>query len=213
MKTDDLISDLALSARPTRPHAAAFRLIGGLALGAIVSMALLIGMFGAPLRDIPVTGVPAFAMKLAFAAAMAGIGGLLAYISGQPGRSLRLRVFWLLVPPAVIAVGAALELGDASAASQANLWFGATWHTCLLTVSLVAVPIFLGIVWGFERLAPTHLQETGCLAGVTAGATSATLYALYCPETTATFLLSWYTLAIAVAGIAGALVGPRLLRW
>lgn len=213
MKTEDLIGELSRSAEPTRSYAAAIKLLGGLSIGAIAAMALLIVIFGAPLHEIAVTGVPAFAMKLAFAATMASIGGLLAYASGRPGRSIRSGILWLLVPPALIAICAAVELAAGPAAVREEMWFGTTWRTCLLTVSLVAVPIFLGIVWGFDKLAPTRLQATGCLAGVAAGAMSATLYALYCPETTATFLLSWYTLAIAIAGGMGAIVGPRLLRW
>jgi hypothetical protein len=122
-------------------------------------------------------------------------------------------MMWLMVPPTLIAVCAAVEMAVAPAAAHKELWLGASWQTCFLTVSLIAVPIFLGIVWGFEKLAPTELRETGCLAGVTAGASSATLDARYCPETTAMFLLSWYTLAIAGAGIAGTFAGPRLLRW
>ena len=35
----------------------------------------------------------------------------------------------------------------------------------------------------------------------------------FCPEASAIFVLTWYTLGIGLAAGLGALLGPRLLRW
>jgi hypothetical protein len=45
------------------------------------------------------------------------------------------------------------------------------------------------------------------------GAWGATLYCLHCPESSAIFVLTWYTLGMVLAAGAGAMLGPRLLRW
>jgi hypothetical protein len=96
---------------------------------------------------------------------------------------------------------------------RAHIWLGTTWRTCLLAIILPSLPVFAGVLWAFRRLAATNLRLAGLLAGLTAGSAAATVYALYCPETTATFLISWYSLGILAAGLIGLLAGPRLLRW
>jgi hypothetical protein len=54
---------------------------------------------------------------------------------------------------------------------------------------------------------------TGAVIGLGAGAAAATVYCLHCPEASATFVLSWYSLGIGFAATIGAAIGPRLLRW
>ena len=80
-------------------------------------------------------------------------------------------------------------------------------------VFLLSAPIFIGLLWSFRRLAPTRLRAAGGTAGLAAGAWGATLYCLHCPEVSAIFVLTWYSLGIALAAGMGALLGPRLLRW
>jgi hypothetical protein len=46
-----------------------------------------------------------------------------------------------------------------------------------------------------------------------AGAITAMLYSLHCPETAMTFLLLWYSAGIAIIAGIGAMIGPRFLRW
>jgi hypothetical protein len=93
------------------------------------------------------------------------------------------------------------------------MWLGASWKVCSTNVFLLSVPIFGGLLWSFRRLAPTQLRLAGATAGLTAGAWGATLYCLHCPESSAIFVLTWYTLGMVLAAGAGAMLGPRLLRW
>jgi hypothetical protein len=46
-----------------------------------------------------------------------------------------------------------------------------------------------------------------------AGGVGATVYGLYCQETAAAFVATWYTLGVAACAAVGALLGPRILRW
>jgi hypothetical protein len=84
---------------------------------------------------------------------------------------------------------------------------------CPFYVLALAVPIFAGLLWSFRRLAPTRLRAAGAAAGLAAGAWAATIYCLHCPEASAIFVLTWYTLGIVLAAAIGALLGPRVLRW
>jgi len=93
------------------------------------------------------------------------------------------------------------------------MWLGASWKICSRNVFLLAIPIFGGLLWSFRRLAPTRLRAAGATAGLTAGAWAATLYCLHCPEVSAIFVLTWYSLGIALAALTGAMLGPKLLRW
>ena len=53
----------------------------------------------------------------------------------------------------------------------------------------------------------------GAAAGLLAGAVAALVYGLYCEESSAAFVATWYTLGIGACACFGALVGPKVLRW
>lgn len=211
--TDELISRLAADVQPRHPAAAARRLAAGILFGAGLSLLLIVMVFGAPAASVQYTGIPAFTMKLSFAVAMAAAAGVLLYLAGRPGHKVGLRLLWLAFPPVLVALTAAMEISAIAPQFRDQAWFGTTWQTCLISISLLSLPVLAGVTWAFRRLAPTNLRLAGFLAGVTSGSTAAVLYALYCPETTASFLVSWYSLGIAAAGLIGWVLGPRLLRW
>lgn len=211
--TDELIRRLATEATPLPRNSSLHRLAVGVAVGITASSVVILAWLGSPLQAVQSTGGAAFAMKLLFAVALTAISFWLLLMAGRPGRDLTRRWLWLLVPPALIAVSTAMELALTPPDDREQLWLGSTWRTCLVAITLLSIPVFAGVVWAFRHMAPTHLRAAGLLAGLTAGSAAATLYALYCPETTAVFLLSWYSLGILAAGAIGALLGPRLLRW
>lgn len=211
--TDELIRRLAAEATPVRKGAAVRRLAGGIALGAGVSAAALIAVFGTPLQALQETGAAAFTMKLLFSVSLFAAAFALLLIAGRPEMTVGKRWLWFLAPIGIVAASASMELILAAPSTREKLWLGSTWWTCLLTIILLSLPIFAGTIWAFQWLAPTRLRMAGILCGLTSGSAAAILYALYCPETTATFLLSWYSLGILAAGLVGLLFGPRLLRW
>lgn len=211
--TEDLIRQLASGVRPVARGAGLRRLLAGIAAGAAVSLAGIAAWSGPPLQSVQYTGAAAFTMKTAFAVAMFAIAAMLLFRAGRPGSELGRRWLWLLVPPALVAVSAVMELSMTLPQYRTEKWLGSTSQTCLLTITLLSLPVFVGLSWAFRQLAPTRLRLAGLLAGLTAGSAAAVLYALYCPETTATFLLSWYSLGILTAGLVGLVFGPRLLRW
>jgi len=113
----------------------------------------------------------------------------------------------------LLAVVGAIEMAHVAPSDWLKMWLGRTWKLCPWLVLMLAGPIFIGLLWSFRKLAPTRLRAAGAAAGFAAGAWAATLYCLHCPEVSAIFVLTWYTLGIALAAGAGALIGPRFLRW
>ncbi len=213
MRTDELIAKLSSDLKPVTPGTPAWRISGGLIAGGVVSLLAIYARFGPPLGAVEATGISTFEVKLVYTVAMAVLAAVLLLGAGRPGQRKGWRYAWLLVPPLMIAAASSMELSGAPAAAKIALVFGTTWQTCLLSITLMSMPVFVGLLWAFRRLAPTRLRLAGFLAGLCSGATAGVVYALYCPETAATFLISWYTLGMLIAGLGGALAGPRLLRW
>jgi hypothetical protein len=87
-------------------------------------------------------------------------------------------------------------------------------HTvCPWRIAILSLPIFASVFWSLRRLAPTKPVLAGAAAGLLAGAAGAFVYAFHCDESAAPFVVLWYTVGIALVGLAGGLLGRFLLRW
>lgn len=212
--TDALIEALSADLKAT-PRGAVAACIGlGAAVGgfsACLIVAFKMGInphLGAALQ------APGFWLKLAYSAAIgsAAIGAAvrLARPDSPPKRRLP---YLLAAPPLVMALAAAVTLARAPASDWKSLWLGHSWTICPWNILGLAVPVFLGLLWAFRRLAPTRLRSAGAAAGLAAGGIAASAYCFHCPELSPLFVLCWYTLGVAAAAGLGALAGPRLLRW
>ncbi len=213
MNTDDLIAKLSQDVPRVTRHAIGWRLVTGLVLGAVGALAVVV--FGLGIR--PDLGLAmrsfAFWMKWTYTISLT-IAALAVTVQLARPDSGRLRWVWTLAAPVVLlaAVGV-VELIRTPPAGWLAMWLGATWKTCPWIVLGLAAPIFVGLLWSFRRLAPTRLRTAGAAAGLSAGAFAATVYCVHCPEVSAIFVLTWYSLGILLAASIGALLGPRLLRW
>lgn len=213
MNTDELIESLACDARRI-PAGRAGRRVAcctGLALAAAaVVVWLTLGLrpdLGAVIDDVD------FLMRQAFALSVAGFGGLLLLRLGQPGAPVRLPLIGLAATMMMVLVAVVLEQSGLSGAARLDAWLGQSWRSCTLrvaTISLIAAPF---IFVAARRLAPGRPALAGFAAGLVAGGVAASAYGLYCPEGTASFMASWYTLGILAAGGLGAVAGRPLLRW
>ncbi|MBL7309219.1 DUF1109 domain-containing protein, partial [Escherichia coli] len=118
------------------------------------------------------------------------------------------------LPFAVIILLAALSLASAPPAHWHGMVTGEMWLECLLSIPVIAVVPFVTLMWVVRRIgAPTDLVRTGAMVGLAAGAVSALGYALQCMDDTIPFIALWHGGTIALCTLAGALLGPRLLRW
>ena len=213
MTIDRLVVTLGASATPVRRGLVQRRLALGLVAGGAVTLAMVVLQLGfRPDLAIAMHGF-AFWMKWTYTLSLGGIAILATAHLARP-EAQRPPWLWLLaIPVSALAALATAELIRTPPSGWAELWTGLSWRMCSTRVATLSLPIFAGLVLGFRKLAPTRLRLTGAVAGLAAGALGATLYCLHCPEVSAVFVLTWYTLGIAVAAAIGAMLGPRLLRW
>ena len=212
MDTDALIEALARDARPVHRHAAERRLARGIAAGSVLAVLLLIGGIGIRPDLAAAAAGTVFWAKAAYTLALGLAGVALAAELARPESRRPRRLFLVAVPIGIASLLATAELARAAPDAAVRLLVEPSW-ICLPLILALAAPIFAGLAWAFQRLAPTRLPLAGAAAGLAAGGFAATLYGLYCEQVSPTYVLTRYTLAIALAAAAGALLGRRLLRW
>lgn len=213
MQTDDLIRALAGDVTPVPRSIVARRMFMGIAGGSILALAGIAATIG--FRPDLATAVRGFSFWMKFSYSLSlGLCAIMATRHLSRPESSRSAWLWLfVVPVGLLAAFAATELAQTPPQLWSAQWFGESWKQCVPRVVLCSLPIFAGLLWAFRQFAPTQLRLTGLAAGLASGACAATLYGLHCPEASATFVLTWYTLGIALAGLIGACFGPRFLRW
>lgn len=213
MKTGDLIELLAADTMPVGRRAAPRRLTLSLVAGLPVAGALMLLGYGVRPDIGQAVLWPMFWIKLLFPAVLGMAALVMLQRLARPG--VRLGASWvgLAVPVLLLWVMGAAGLANAPADLRAEMVWGQTWRTCSVSIALIATPVFIAVFAALRTLAPTRPAWAGACAGALAGGAGAAVYALHCPELAAPFLAIWYVLGIALPVVAGALLGPRLLRW
>jgi hypothetical protein len=213
MNTEQLIQALSENVPSVSRRALGRRIGFGMIGGAIVTMGLVASVLGVrPDLDHAMHGF-SFWMKWIYSASL-GIGAVFAVARLARPTPTSLRGLWLLAIPVLLLAGVGIgELASTPSRDWLAMWLGQSWKVCPWLVLTLAMPIFVGLLWSFRRLAPTRLRAAGAAAGLAAGAWAATIYCLHCPEVSAIFVLTWYSLGIVLAAGVGALLGPKLMRW
>jgi hypothetical protein len=214
MKTDDLIDLLARDAAPPPGAGVPRRLAIACLLAVAGALALLLARWGLrpDLHDAMRTGP--FWMKAGYTLWIAAAAFVMTAQAARPGGAPNRPARMALVAAVVVILGLAItDMVLTPAADRHAAWMGHSALWCPWRILAISVPAFAAIVWGLRSLAPTRLTLAGAAAGLLAGGIGATVYGLYCQETTAMFVASWYTLGLAGCAGIGALLGPRLLRW
>ena len=213
MNTDDLIRQLASDTRPVGRNSVARRLAIGIVAGGIASALLILASIGVrPDLGTAMQGA-SFWVKWGYTLSLSIAALMMTAQLARPD-SGRLRGLWALgIPVLLLAAIGLLELARTPSSQWLVMWLGHSWKSYPWLVLSLSAPIFAGLLWSFRRLAPTRLRAAGAAAGLSAGAFAATVYCIHCPEVSAIFVLTWYSLGILLATLVGMLVGPRLLRW
>jgi hypothetical protein len=186
----------------------------GLGVGLGAAVTLLVLVFTLRLRpDLgqAVMGA-AFWIKFTYTLALAALGLWLVERQSRAAADARLPAWLVLVPVLLLGSIAVLQVSTPQADWRA-LTMGHTAKVCSLLILALAMPIFAGTFWAMRALAPTRLTLAGACAGLLAGAASAMLYCLHCPEAAAPFVLVWYSLGILLTTGLGAIAGRWALRW
>lgn len=213
MRTNDLVLMLATGASAVEPNSAARRYATAMTLGAAGAILLMVMLLGMRTDLAQAIFLPQFWIKLGFVACMVAASLLLALRLSRPGRQLDQAPALLAAPVLAIWILAAVALINATPLQRVSLFLGDTWAVCPFLIAMLSVPVFGSTIWAMRGLAPTKLRLAGAAAGLLAGTTGALVYCIHCPEMEAPFLGFWYLLGMLIPTAAGALSGPRLLRW
>lgn len=213
MKTDDLIDVLSTNVEPVDPQRITRNL--QIAIIAGLSLALVSGIAALGIRwDVRDPGAFVFlVLKVAFGVAVTILGSHYLLKHARPGGEMRSRILLTGVPFVAVMALAGASLISAPASHWDNMVMGERWLECLLSIPVIAVAPFAVIMWAVQKAAPTNLTRTGALVGLVAGGVSAIAYALHCTDDSLPFVALWYGGTIVLCTLAGALTGPRLLRW
>lgn len=163
MNTEQLIRELSREVPRVSRHALARRVAIGLVAGGLASMVLVTLVLGVrPDLQVAMHGF-SFWMKWTYTMSL-GVGaayGVARLSRPEPGS---LRALWWLAAPVLVLAGIGIgELANAPPGQWLAMWLGHTWKVCPLLVLLLAIPIFIGVLWSFRRLAPTRLRAAGAV--------------------------------------------------
>lgn len=213
MRTDDLTEMLARNAAVETPGRPGRWWSCAVLAGVILSTVVMLIWLGAQPRLPTILGDPAWWAKAGFGLTMAVVGLLAAVRLARPGAGGALVLAWVAVPLGLLWAAAAIQLLSAPAALRDDLVLGQTWSGCPGRVAALSIPAFVAAFWVLRRMAPTRPRLAGAAAGLFSGGVGAMVYAFHCPELAPAFVGVWYVLGMAIPTAAGALIGPRALRW
>lgn len=213
MKTDDLIAMLAAGPIAVEPHALRRRFAMALGWGGFAATLLMAITLGVRPDLISALELPMFWVKLGFPALVLSGALLAAWRLARPGTKLASAPWWLAGPVLLIGLSAAIAIAGAPTGERAALVLGGSARVCSIYIAGLSLPAFVMMLWAMKLGAPTRPSWAGAAAGLAAGALGAWVYAWHCPEMAFPFLAVWYVLGMLIPGLAGLILGGRLLRW
>lgn len=213
MKTNQLIDVLSKNIEPVNPARVKTTLALTLILGAAAAFCLMFVTVG--LRSDIKAGVLSgfIALKLLFTLILISAGTVLLSKLIRPGQDGRRSYVVIVISFLVLALAGAGSLVIHAPVSWGHMVMGTDWTMCVLCIPLFATVPFIGLIWTLRQGAPTHLRRAGAAAGLVAGALGAIAYAFHCPDDSIPFIALWYGVMIGLCAGAGAVLGPRFLRW
>ncbi|MBK3405245.1 DUF1109 domain-containing protein [Methylorubrum populi] len=216
MKTDELIG--LLGASFANEPARGPRLTRGIGLaaaaGAALALCIALAALGVRPDLIEDKALTFLLLKLAFAAAVGAVALWYLGRMARPGGERTVHLGIAVLPFAAMMILAAVSLAYAPPGHWGHMLTGHMWLECLVSIPVIALVPFAVLMSVVRRIgAPTDLARTGAFVGLASGAVSAMGYALHCMDDTVPFVALWYGGTIALCTLAGAMLGPRLLRW
>jgi hypothetical protein len=212
MRTDDLVHALAADGATrlaTLERALGLALLAGLAVATV----LFAGLLGPRPDAIASLASLRFVLKFVETLLLAGTAAALTLRLMRPGAPARAATVALLAAPVVLALAVLAELMVVPSGGWSTQLMGRNWLICLIYIPLLSVPLLVAAFLALRHGAATRPRLAGAVAGLLAGGLAATLYAAHCTDDSPLFVATWYSLAIGVVALAGAVLGPRLLRW
>jgi hypothetical protein len=213
MKTDDLVAALSAHIEPVNRKLVSWTVYIALAAGTVVALGIMLVALGVRPDLMAARALMFLLLKLAFTVGIVGVASAYLTRLARPGGEGRTSPISVVVPFGAMVLLSAISLGLAPSSHWNNMVMGDEWLECLLSIPIIAIVPFAVIIAAVRRAAPTDLVRTGAVAGLIAGGVSAMAYALHCTDDSLPFVAVWYGGTIVLCTLAGAALGPRLLRW
>lgn len=211
MRTENLIKTLAVD---RKVEAAPGRVLAlALALGTAIGAFVFAEMLGIREDANEALQTIRFPFKFLVTIALVIAGANLVMAIERPGADVRAAARLLAVPAFLIGAAVLIELLVVPAGGWAPRLIGTNAEICLATIPLIAIAPLVAILIAMRHAAPTAPMRAGAAAGLVAAAIAATLYASHCTDDSPLFVVTWYSLAIALVVAVGAWLGARVLRW
>lgn len=214
MRTDELVNLLSTNVEPVDNREVGRALGIAVAIGVAAAIGATLLTLG--LRpDLGESGPLAFLLlKLAFSIAVVSLASTFLVKLARPGGERKTHPVLAAAPFLAVILLAGISLSLAPTAHWDAMAVDGMWLECVVSIPVIAVVPFAVLVWAVRRVAaPTDLTRTGALIGLVAGGVSAMGYAVHCTGDSLPFVALWYGGTIALCTLAGATLGPRLLRW
>jgi hypothetical protein len=212
MDTDSLIRGLSRDAAAGTPRlgrllALGFAIASGLA--GLVWLVLL-----GPRADIAEAAATLrFPFKFAVTLALVATAALAWRAAARPGTPVGPAAMLLLIAPALLAAGVIAELAAVPEGERMARMIGTNSAVCLTFIPLIGALPLAALLGALRQGAPTRPALAGTLCGLAAGGLAATFYAAHCIDDSPLFVAVWYSIAIGMLTLAGALCGRLVLRW
>ncbi len=210
MKTTDLISVLVADIRPAGA-ALSRKLILTVLVGAILAfIGFLIELGVRPdIGDALVTW--RFNAKLAVVAAMMALGLVECIRLCRPTAKAWGMPLW--GSAILLGIAALTEMVMSPSASWGARLVGSNSVICLTAIPLLSIAPLAALLYAMRSGAPAAPFVAGGMAGFAAATIAAGIYALHCTDDSPLFVAAWYSAAILIVTILGALLGRKVLRW
>jgi hypothetical protein len=212
MDTESLIRGLAKDTSPSAPLLSMV-LAGAFGVAVVAGGLAFFAMLG-PRPDIAAAAeTPRFLFKFVVTLALSlTAAGAFAALS-RPGAPVAWASRLLAAAPLLLLAAVAVELFVMPSSLWETRWIGTNAALCMTFIPLIAFAPLAILLWAMRQGAPTRPRASGALAGLLAGGIAATFYAAHCVDDSPLFVATWYTLAVALLALVGAVAGGRLLRW
>lgn len=213
MNTDALISMLASGPTAIDPSTTMRRIRAAAAAGSVIAATGMLAVLG-PRADLAsAMSLPMFWLKFAMPLCLAITFFVASTRLARPGGRAPGACVTVVAALIMLWTAAGLDLAAAPVGQRASMVEGTSALFCVVSISLLSLPLLLAIFVALRGLGPTHLRAAGMAAGGLAGGAAALVYAVHCTEMALPFLAIWYVLGMFVPTALGSLAGPRFLRW
>ncbi len=213
MKTEELMDMLSADVTAVKRHALTRTIGVAIAMRSVLAIGGALAALGIRGDLADSTALAYMLAKLAFALTIVAVASIYLTRLARPGGENRTNALVIAAPFAAIVLLAAINLLLAPSSHWDKMIVGNDWLECILSIPIIAILPFAVTMWAVRKAAPTDLVRAGTFAGLVAGGISALGYALHCTDDSLPFVAVWYGGTIALCTLAGAMLGPRLLRW